>query len=49
MREQPTFAQMVRIHDLRARGLSAEGIAERLGLLLEQVRAVLNPPPKATP
>ena len=46
---EPSFAQMVRIFDLRAHGLSAEAIALRLGLPVEQVRSVLNPPPKATP
>ncbi len=42
---EPSFAQMVRIFDLRARGLSAEAIAQRLGLAAAQVRSVLNPPP----
>ena len=48
MRE-PTFAQMVQVWDMRARGLSAEDIAKRLGLGIEQVRHVLNPPPKTAP
>ena len=46
---EPTFAAMIRIYDLRARGLSAEAIALRLGLDVAQVQIVLNPPPKATP
>ena len=46
---EATFAQMVRIFDLRARGLNAETIAQRLGLDVAQVQAVLNPPPRATP
>ena len=46
---EATFAQMVRIFDLRARGLSADAIALRLGLDVAQVREVLNPPPKAAP
>ena len=49
MNEQPSFAAMVQIHSLRARGLSADTIAERLGLDVAHVREVLNPPPKATP
>ena len=44
-----SFAQMVRIYDLRARGMNAEAIAERLGLTVEDVQSVLNPPPKAAP
>ena len=46
---EPSFAQMVRIYELRARGISAAEIAERLGLDVAQVQAVLNPPPRATP
>ncbi|NNM66105.1 MAG: helix-turn-helix domain-containing protein [Burkholderiales bacterium] len=46
---EPSFAQMVRIYDLCARGLSAKAIAERLGLAVEQVQIVLNPPPRTTP
>ena len=46
---EPSFAQMVQIHSMRARGMSAEAIAERLGLTVEDVQIVLNPPPKATP
>ncbi len=49
MNEQPSFAAMVQIHSLRARGLSADAIAERLGLTVEDVQSVLNPPPKAAP
>ena len=46
---EPSFAAMVKIWELRARGMSAEAIAERLGLTVEDVQIVLNPPPKATP
>ncbi len=45
----PSFVQMVQIWELRARGLSAEVIAERLSLDVAQVQHVLNPPPKAAP
>ena len=44
-----SFAQMVQIWELRARGMNAEAIAERLGLAVEDVQSVLNPPPRATP
>ena len=46
---EPSFAQMVQIHSMRARGMNAEAIAQRLGLAVEQVQMVLNPLPKATP
>ena len=46
---EPSFAQMVQIWELRARGMNAEAIAMRLGLTVEDVQSVLNPPPKATP
>ncbi len=46
---EASFAQMVQIWELRARGMNAEAIALRLGLAVEQVQIVLNPPPKATP
>lgn len=46
---EPSFAQMARIFDLRARGLSAAAIVARLGLPVEQVQIVLNPPPRTTP
>ncbi|NNM64879.1 MAG: hypothetical protein HKL99_09760 [Burkholderiales bacterium] len=39
----PSFAQMVRIYDLCARGLSIEAIALHLGLDVAQIREVLNP------
>lgn len=45
----PSFAGMVKIWELRARGMNAEAIAAHLGLAVEDVQIVLNPPPKATP
>ncbi len=45
---EPSFAAMVKIWELRARGISAAEIAERLGLAVEDVQIVLNPPPKAS-
>ena len=42
---EPSFAQMVRIWELRARGMTAEAIAERLTLGAEAVQIVLNPKP----
>ena len=46
---EPSFMQMICIFDLRARGLSAEAIAQRLGLDVAQVQIVLNPPPISHP
>ncbi len=43
---EPSFAQMVQIWELRARGISAAEIAERLGLTADDVQLVLNPPPR---
>ena len=46
---EPSFAAMVKIWELRARGMTAEAIAERLGLAADDVQLVLNPPPRGTP
>lgn len=46
---QPTAAELGRIYSLRARGLSAEAIAARLGLDVAQVRKALNPQPITRP
>ncbi|WP_288126681.1 hypothetical protein [Thiomonas sp.] len=49
MTVMPTFAQMVHIHDLRARGMNAEAIAARLSLDVALVREILNPKPTTSP
>ncbi|MHB1666766.1 MAG: hypothetical protein ACYCSR_06030 [Thiomonas sp.] len=41
---EPTFAQMVQIHSRHLAGETAEAIAARLGLPLEQVLETLFPP-----